>query len=102
VLAFDVNGRINGSSVALAVFGALEDPERRFARYGSWAAGGSEFAHLERAVRRAMESSVFVPLAFYDPRGGDRAAPPRVSGLVVGASREEVLQIEKDLAASLC
>ena len=100
VLAFDVNGRINGSSAALAVFSSVAGPGRRFGRYGTWV-GGADFESLANAVRAAMRSGAFVPLAFYDPRGGDASAAARVSGVIVGATREEVVQVEKDLAASI-
>lgn len=99
ILAFDVNGRYNGSSVALSVFDSLAERGVRAVRSGGWA-GTGDFEHLLRVVRDAMAAGTFVPFAVYDPRAGDPSAPPRVNGAIVGRSIEEAIQHEKELAAA--
>jgi len=99
LLAFDVNGRLNGSTTALSVLPSLASAGVRFARSGSWA-GRASFADLVRIVRSETRAGRFVPLSLYDPRAGDPSAPPRVNGMILGATREEVARAEKELAAA--
>ena len=84
-------------AAALSVFPSLATAGWPFARYGSWV-GSGDFASLERTVRDALARGILLPLSAYDPRGGDALAPPRLTGLLLGQTRDEVLQHEKALA----
>ncbi|MGI9590667.1 MAG: hypothetical protein ACR2P8_04805 [Myxococcota bacterium] len=97
VLAFDLNGRFTGSAVALSLFPSLAASDYGFARWRTWLASG-DFPSLERSVRDASKRGILLPVAAYDPRCGDPSAAPRVSGLLLGRTRDEVLQREKALA----
>ena len=57
------------------------------------------FAALERAVRRAIDRGTLVPLGLYDPSACGTGGVPRVGGLLLGNSREEVEAEDRRLAA---
>jgi hypothetical protein len=99
---FDLNFRANGSTVPLMLYPAVA---RRFgrpvARFRSWSTVRSH-AELLRVVARLLERECFVPITTLDPAAGDYpGAQARVSGLLLGESREDVAERERELAGLL-
>lgn len=90
---FDLNFRANGSTSALLMAPGLRaDPEREVLRYRSFLMQG-DFLDLLRAVSRAIEEGLFLPLSLYDPSANGHApSPARMNGVVPGGSREEVAE----------
>ncbi len=96
----DLNFRVNGSTPAILLRASIEaGVTPRAIRARSWR-GNSDFAHLLVAVRAAMDRRALIPLAFYDPLSSPDGGSPRVGGLLLGDSRESVLEEDRALAAA--
>jgi hypothetical protein len=103
-IAHDLNFRTNGSTVPLLLFESVARSRSGCAvgrsRGWTWRGDGG-FAGLVRLAGAAAARGVLVPYGTYDPdAGGPAGAQPRLSGLLVGASREEVCERERELAAA--
>jgi hypothetical protein len=98
-LAIDLNFRVNGCTVGMLLHAGLAQAMGApVARFRSWQAPAG--VDLFAVAAAAVERGDLVPLAAYDPEAEpQREAPARLSGLLVGASREEVLARERRLAA---
>jgi hypothetical protein len=99
-VVFDLNFRLNGSTAALllarSVHARLGHPVMRLR---SWTGKGA-YRDLLNAAYIAMGRGLVLPLNSYDPiAGGQPNAIPRMAGLIVGGSRGEVTEREKELAA---
>lgn len=95
----DLNFRINGSTAAVWLRASIENVRgARTIRSKAWS-GPPDFAALERAVRRAIDRGTLVPLGLYDPSACGTGGIPRVGGLLLGNSREEVEAEDRRLAA---
>ncbi len=91
ICVYDLNFRVNGSTAALlladSIFSATGS---RVARLCSMKSTISYEAMLEVAYR-AIDDKIFLPLGSYDPvAGGQKGAPSRLSGLVLGENRTDV------------
>jgi len=81
----DANFRFNGSSLPLSLRPWMRDRGADLARSGFWSHDGP-FVRLAEVVRAANRRGDFMPFSLWD--GGH--SPSRVSGIVVGANREEI------------
>jgi len=90
---FDLNFRANGCTSALMLAPGLRtDPEREVLRYRAFFTQG-DFLDLLRAVSRAIEEGLYLPLSLYDPSAdGHAPSPARMNGVVPGGSREEIAE----------
>jgi len=100
VVVFDLNFRLNGSTAALllaeSVRGNLGQP---VIRLRSWRGKGT-YREMLSAAYTAMGKGLLLPLNSYDPvAGGQPHALPRMAGLIIGGSREEVNEREIEFAA---
>ena len=100
VVVFDLNFRLNGSTAALllaeSVRSSLGQP---VIRLRSWRGKGT-YREMLNAAYTAMGKGLLLPLNSYDPvAGGQPHAPPRMAGLIIGGSRDEVNEREGELAA---
>jgi len=67
------------------------------ARSRTWLGSGT-FGHLLDAARTLLERGWFVPLATFDPSlAGRPGDPPRLMGLLLGGSRDEVSDRMREL-----
>lgn len=100
LLVFDLNFRINGSTAALLLARSVRETlGRPVLRMRSWRGTGT-YGELLKAAYTALARDILLPLNSYDPTaGGEVEAPPRLSGLLLGRSREEVTECERELAA---
>jgi hypothetical protein len=91
VRVFDLNFRLNNSTVILLLNDAIAERHPfTAARLNSWSCEAG-FDAMLRIASRAMEHGGFLPLGSYDPReDGYTEAQPRLRGLVLGDSPEEV------------
>lgn len=99
IVAFDLNFRVNGSTTPLllaeSVRAHLGKTIFRFRRMQ----GNSTYRNLLKSVYAAMKKGIFLPLATFDPEaGGYFEAPPRLNGLILGNTREEVEEHERELS----
>jgi len=95
---YDLNFRFNGSTAPLLLYDALvEYTQLSVAKYAVWKYTG-RFSQMITALERALERFQFVPISIYDP-GDNKDARPQVRAMLFGASREEVAEKEKDIAA---
>ena len=100
VVAYDLNYRANGSTVALVFSDSI------FCRTGasvmrlrSWT-GHAGYNPLLRAAYRALQSGLFLPLWSYDPSAdGYMNSLARIGGLIPGDTREDIQVIESEIAA---
>lgn len=95
----DLNFRVNGSTAAAWLRGAV-DRERGAGsmRLRGWACERG-FDHLLRTARGAMERGSLIPLGLYDPAACAEGGLPRLHGILTGPSREAVREEERRLAA---
>lgn len=95
----DLNFRVNGSTAAAWLRGAVERERGPGSmRLRGWACERG-FDHLLRAARGAMERGALIPLSLYDPAASATAGLPRLRGILTGPSREAVREDERRLAA---
>ena len=100
VVAYDLNYRANGSTVALVFSDSI------FCRTGasvmrlrSWT-GQAGYKPLLKAAYRALHSGFFLPLWSYDPSAdGYMNSPARIGGLILGNTRQEIQAFESEIAA---
>ena len=63
-----------------------------------WSCAGG-FDRLCRVVQNAVKRGSLLPLGFYDPEAGDMGGLARVSGLLLGESREAVQEESRRLSS---
>lgn len=99
ILVFDLNFRLNGSTVALlfyeSIVKALATP---VLRHRSWQIHGS-FGELLAVVQMAMDKGYLIPLSIYNPEESSYPnSNPTLKGLLLGTTREQVSERERQLA----
>lgn len=101
VVVFDLNFRINGSTIPLllaeSVAETREAPVLRSSRY----VGTGSFEELLHAAHRAIDERWFVPFATRAPDAHSRASRPLLAGLIVGDSRDAVAVRDAELRARI-
>lgn len=94
----DLNFRVNASTGGVWLRPAIERTRGVLTmRRGTWTGEGGIAAML-RVVRAAVRRGTMVPLSIYDPGAGEAAGLPRMGGLLLGSSREEVEEEARRLA----
>ncbi|MDD5557385.1 MAG: ATP-grasp domain-containing protein [bacterium] len=98
-VVYDLNFRVNGSTASLLLADAIRrNLDRTVIRYRGWQWEGTYRGMLD-AVYTAMGRGILLPLSSYDPvAGGHSRTQPRLKCLVLGATREEVRERERELA----
>jgi formate-dependent phosphoribosylglycinamide formyltransferase (GAR transformylase) len=92
----DLNFRLNGSTAAVLLYDDLARTRGlAVMRLRTWKGLGS-FAAMIAAAREATAQGFLVPLSTYRPSA---AESPRLLGLVLGTSRDEVRRREQELEA---
>jgi hypothetical protein len=104
-LVIDLNFRVNGSTAAVLLAGAIDEatmPGVTMHLRTFLGRAGAPAGDLFRAVRAAVRAGRLVPLATFDPIAAgytpDSGATARVAGIVLGDGRDDCLAYEADLA----
>lgn len=100
IMVFDLNFRVNGSTAALllaeSVHCTLGQTVLRFRALQ----GSGTYRDVLNSSYAAIHKGVFLPLSSYDPEvGGHPKTRPRMTGLILGKTREEVKKHEHELSA---
>lgn len=98
VVAFDLNFRINGSTVGLMLWKGCQGPGARVARSRTWTCKAG-FTSLLSTVRMLAARGDLLPLSTYNPDACEYGGDARVSGLLTGGTRAEVEEKERELAS---
>lgn len=100
VKAFDLNFRSNGSTGSLLYRSAIASRSgKAVMRLGGWKGTGS-FDDLLRAAHTAFRAGYFLPYTTYDPRAdGFSHGEPRVGGVLLGSSRDEIVERQREMSA---
>jgi hypothetical protein len=98
--AFDLNFRGNGSTPAVlyaqSVYENYHKPVMRFRRF----TGRGNYRDMLKIVYRALARGMFLPLGSCDPEAGSyRGERPRLIGLILGATRQNVFENERELVS---
>jgi hypothetical protein len=98
IRVFDLNFRVNGSTPAVLLADSIV---RRYGRAvmrfrrGPWR---GDFQSLLSALHAALRRGVFLPLGIFHPQAaGYESEPPRISGVILGESEQDVGRIEAEL-----
>lgn len=98
VAAFDLNFRTCGSTSAIIVFNSTKEASgASTAKLRSWSYKGSFRSFIDSA-HLAKRLGLIVPLASFDPQTHGFNQPAKISTLILGNTRKEVLQHEIELA----
>jgi hypothetical protein len=100
ILVFDLNFRVNGSTAALLLAESVQRTSgRTVLRFRALQASGTYY-DLLNSVYASMHKGIFLPLSSYDPEvGGHPKTRPRLTGLILGETREEVEEHERELSS---
>lgn len=100
VMAFDLNFRANGSTTALLFSNSIVcHTGKTVMRLRSWRSRIG-YRHLLKIAYSLLQSGSFLPLWSYDPRAdGLRESEARLGGLMIGFTREEVHDLELEIAS---
>ncbi len=98
VIAFDLNFRTNGSTAPVLLRESIErERGARVLRLNGWQRPGS-YRDLLNATYEAVDAGYLLPLLTYDPQvDGFADGLPRLTGLLLGATREEIPERERQL-----
>jgi hypothetical protein len=101
IVFFDLNFRVNGSTRALlfaeCIRSALGQP---VIRLRTWTPPGIPYDRMLDIIYKAMGKGMLLPLCSYDPEaGGFPQSNSRLTGMIIGRSRDEVLEKERELAS---
>jgi len=99
VMVFDLNFRANGSTTALLFSESIvHRTGKPVMRLRSWRSRIG-YRHLLKVAYSLLQSGSFLPLWSYDPQAdGLRDSEARLGGLLIGLSREEVHDLELEIA----
>ena len=99
-IAFDLNFRSNGSTGMLLLYDAVvRRTGKTVTRLRGWKGIGT-YEDLLDAAYIAFDSGYFLPLMTYDPLAdGFASSVPRLTGLMLGDSRDEVVEREREMAS---
>ncbi|MCE5195213.1 MAG: ATP-grasp domain-containing protein [Nitrospiraceae bacterium] len=100
IKVFDLNFRVNGSTRALLLADSiLRTHGKQVIRLRTWKKINLSYRDLLNLIYKAMHKNILMPLCSYDPEVcGNDGASPRLTGMLLGSSRDEVIDIEKELA----
>jgi hypothetical protein len=100
IVVFDLNFRVNGSTAALLLAESVQRTSGRTVLRFRALRGSGTYRDLLSSVYTAMHKGVFLPLSSYDPEaGGYSRTRPRMTGLILGKTREEAEEHERELSA---
>jgi len=99
IVAFDLNFRVNGSTAALLLAESVQRTSGRTVLRFRALQGSGTYRDLLKSAYAAIHKGVFLPLSSYDPEGGGYPkARPRMTGLILGKTREKVEEHERELS----
>ena len=98
---FDLNFRGNGSTPAVLYAGSIRErfskKVLRFRRF----IGNGNYRQMLNVVHRAMAKEILLPTGSCDPSAGHyREKRPLLIGLILGESRQDILEKEKELVSN--
>jgi len=98
IIVFDLNFRVNGSACALVLTKVIRQVfGQPVIRLGTLV-GKSSYREALKSVYKALERKLMVPIASYDPTAGKYSGTPRVLCLILGQTREEVEENQRQIA----
>jgi hypothetical protein len=99
IAVFDLNFRVNGSTAALLLAESVQRTSGRTVLRFRALRGSGTYRDLLSSVYTAIHKGVFLPLSSYDPEvGGYPRTRPRMTGLILGKTREEAEEHERELS----
>ena len=99
IVIFDLNFRVNGSTAALLLAESVQRTSGRTVLRFRALQGSGTYRDLLNSAYAAIRKGIFLPLSSYDPGvGGYPRARPRMTGLILGNTREEVKEHERELS----
>ena len=99
VLVFDLNFRFNGSTSALLLYDSVKRHYNQPVMRLRILQGKGSFDDLLKAAGKAVQRGIFLPLCIFDPAAaGVSAVRPAVRGLVMGQTRDDVFEREREMA----
>ena len=99
IIVFDLNFRVNGSTAALLLAESVQHTTGRTVLRFRALQGSGIYRDLFNSAYAALHKGIFLPLSSYDPEvGGYPRARPRMTGLILGKTREEVEEHERELS----
>lgn len=98
IIVFDLNFRINGSTCALVLADAVRHHLGQAVMRSCTLVGKGSYGEALEGVYKAMERKLLVPTASCDPAAGGYSAVPRIQCLILGQTREEVAENQRQIA----
>jgi hypothetical protein len=99
ILVFDLNFRFNGSTPSLLLYKSIRCHFNNKIMLLRSLTGTGAYRDLLRGTYRAMQRHILLPLCSFDPEaGGYPCERPVLKCLVLGDSRDEVREREKELS----
>jgi hypothetical protein len=94
----DLNFRVNGSTAGAWLRGAIQRSRGHAVMRGrGWSCPGG-FARMCQVTRDAIRRGTLIPFGCYDPDAGDMGGLARMSGLLLGESRDAITEEDRRLA----
>jgi len=101
IYVLDLNFRVNGSTAAVLLAPALLEERGRQVMHLRGLKGVGSATELAAAARVAVDREQLIPLSLFDAvAAGYPNQPPILRALVLGASQDEVMAIEAELAVA--
>jgi len=98
-VAFDLNFRVNGSTAALLLAESAQRTSGRTVLRFRALQGSGTYRDLLNSAYTAIHKDIFLPFSSYDlETGGYPKARPRMTGLILGKTREEAEEHERELS----
>lgn len=99
IVVFDLNFRVNGSTAALLLAESVQRTSGRTVLRFRPLQGSGTCRDLFNSAYAAIHKGIFLPFSSYDPEaGGYPRTRPRMTGLILGNTREEVEEHERELS----
>ena len=99
ILVFDLNFRFNGSTPSLLLYDSVKRHYNQPVMRLRILQGKGSFDDLLKAAGKAVQRGIFLPLCIFDPgAAGFSGLWPVVRGLVMGKTRDDVFEREREMA----
>jgi hypothetical protein len=98
IIVFDLNFRVCGSTCALALAEAVRKNLGQPVIRSRNLVGKGTYGKMLDNTYKAMERKLMIPIASYDPAAGGYSTMPIIRGLIMGKTREEVEENQRQIA----